>query len=83
MQLMHLMVKLREVRDVLRVGLQDIRRLQTLDAVLVDIGQLVLEEERIDPFILVVGTNGDEQEAEGVHLLGLERLKQMIPSERQ
>jgi hypothetical protein len=45
MQLMHLMVKLREVGDVLRVGLQDIRRLQALDAVSDDIGQLVLEEE--------------------------------------
>ena len=83
MALVYLMVKLREVGDVLGVGLQDIGGLEDFDAVLVDIGYLVLEEKRHDAFVLVVGTNSDQEEAEGFHMLRLERLEQIEPPEGQ
>ena len=78
---MYLMVELGKVRNILGVGLQDICRLQDLDAVLVDDRYLVLEEERVDALILVVRPDGDEQEAEGLHLLCFERPKEMEPTE--
>ena len=78
---MYLMVELGEVRDILGVGLQDICRLQDLDAVLVDNRYLVLEEEGIDALILIVRPDGDEQEAEGLHLLCFERPEEMEPTE--
>ena len=78
---MYLMVELGKVRNILRIGLQDVRRLEDLDAVLVDDRYLILEEESVDAFILVVRTDGDEQEAEGFHLLCFERLEEMVPSE--
>ena len=83
MLFVNLMVKLREVSDILRIRLQYIRRLQTLDAVLIDIRNLVLEEERIDTLVLIVRANGDQQETERIHLFGLQRLEQVIPTERQ
>ena len=55
---MLLMVELREVRLVLRVRFQDARRFQALDAVLVDIRNLILEEQRIDALVLIIRTNG-------------------------
>ena len=81
MTLVLLMVELHEERQHFRIGLQHARGLQRLDAVLVDDRYLVLEEERIDTFVLVVRTNGDEEETESLHLLRFQRLKQMIPSE--
>ena len=55
---MLLMVELREVRLILRVRFQDARRFQALDAVLVDIRNLILEEQRIDALVLIIRTNG-------------------------
>ena len=83
MPFVDLMVELREVGYVLRVRLQDVRRLQPLDAVLVDVWYLVLEEERVDALVLVVRPDGYQQETECIHLFGLECLQQMIPSEGQ
>ena len=78
---MYLMVELGKVRNILGVGLQDICRLQDLNAVLVDDRYLVLEEERVDALILIVRPDGDEQEAEGLHLLCFERPEEMEPTE--
>ena len=55
---MLLMVELREVRLILRVRFQDARRFQALDAVLVDIRNLILEEQRINALVLIIRTNG-------------------------
>ena len=75
------MVKLGKVSNILGVRFQDIGGLQNLDTVLVDNRYLVLEEERVDAFVLVVRANSDQQETEGVHLLRLERTEEMEPSE--
>ena len=52
--LMPLVVELRKIGNVLRVRLQYIRCLQTLDAVLVDVRDLVLEEQGVDAFVLII-----------------------------
>ena len=81
MTLVHLVVKLREVGYIFRVGLQDIGGLQSLDVVLGDIGDPVLEEERVDALVLVVGPYGDEQHVEGVHAFGPQGFQDVVPSE--
>ena len=78
---MYLMVELCKVRNILGVGLEDVCRLEDLDAVPVDDRYLVLEEEGVDAFVLVVRPYSNEQEAEGFHLLRLEGFEEMIPSE--
>ena len=78
---MYLMVELGKVRNILRIGLQDVRRLEDLDAVLVDDRYLILEEERVNALVLIIRSHGNKQEAEGVHLSGFQRPKQMVPSE--
>ena len=81
MTLVYLMVKLRKVSYILRVRFQYIGCLQSSDTILVDIGYLVLKEERVDTLVLVVGSDGDEQKTEGFHLLCFECFEQIIPSE--
>ena len=78
---MYLMVELCKVRNILGVGLEDVCRLEDLDAVPVDDRYLVLEEEGINTHILVVRPYSNEQEAEGFHLLRLEGFEEMVPSE--
>ena len=77
---MHLMIKLRKVSNILRIGFQDSSGLQAFNLVFIDIWYLVLEEERIDTFILVVWSHCDKQEIECIHLLSFECFKHMIPT---
>ena len=78
---MLLMVELREVRLVLRVRFQNARRFQALDAVLVDIRNLILEEQRIDALVLIIRTNGYQEEIERIHFLGFQRTEDIVPTE--
>jgi len=80
---MNLMVKLREVRNILGIGFQDIGRFEDFDAVFVDIRNLILEEEGINAFVLVIRSYGNQQETERVHLLRLECAQQVEPAKRE
>lgn len=75
------MVELRKVRNILGVGFQNISRFQYFDTVFVDDRYLILEEERVNALVLIIRSHGNKQEAEGVHLSGFQRPKQMVPSE--
>ncbi len=75
------MVELGEVRDILGVSFQDRSSLHALNLVLLDIRNPVLEEKRIDTFVLIVRTNGDKEHIEGINLLGFESLENMVPTE--
>ena len=74
MTFMYFMVELGEVRYVFCIRFKYVGRLQALDAVLVDIRNLVLEEEGVDALILIVRSNGNEQQVKRFHLFRLERL---------
>ena len=75
------MVELRKVRNILGVGFQNISRFQYFDTVFVNDRYLILEEERVNALVLIIRSHGNKQEAEGVHLSGFQRPKQMVPSE--
>ena len=70
-----------EVGLVLGVLFEDGGGFGVFDAVFLEIWDLVVEEEGIDAFILIVGTHGNEQEVEGFHLLGFKSSEEFDPSE--
>ena len=70
-----------EVGLVLRVLFEDGGGFGVFDAVFLEIWDLVVEEEGVDAFVLIVGTHGYEQEIEGFHLLCFEGFEEFDPSE--
>ena len=67
-----LMLQHLELLLVLGVGLQDGGGVHMLNAVLVKVGYLVREEQTVDALVLIIRTNGNEQQVEVLHFLSLE-----------
>ena len=72
-----------EVRLALVVGFENCRGFDALDAVFREVRCHLVNNQRVNSPILIVWTYGNEEQIEIGHLLRLQCLEQVVPTERE
>lgn len=72
--------EIREVSLVFRVLFEYGSGFSVFDTIFLEIRYLVIEEESINSFVLIVGTYGDKQEVECLHLFCFECFEEFNPA---